>query len=89
MKYAYMALAGFIVLPCIRNSSVRIYMLDSMRTSKHVHIAHGTMPLSFLKLIFTYNYCTFKIAQTIYNYHLVNLPTPADTVEMTSTLHDE
>lgn len=61
MKYAYMAPAGFMVVPCIRNSPVRIYMLDSMRMSEHVHIAHGTMRLSSLKLIFTYNYYTFKI----------------------------
>ena len=61
MKYSYMVLAGFIVVPRIRNCPVQIYMLDSMRTSKHVLIAHGTMRLSFLKLIFTYSYCTFKI----------------------------
>ena len=61
MKYAYMAFAGFIVLPCIRNSPVQINMLDSMRTGEHVHIADRTMCLGFLKLIVTYNYYTFKI----------------------------
>ena len=88
MKYAYMALAGFLVVPCIRNCPVRIYMLDSMRTINTSIYDTGPCA-SAPEMIIIYNYCTIIIiysTTTIYNLHSINLPTPVDTAEMTSTL---